>query len=786
MNFLMSIFGDIIGVTLTFVIVVTAVIVAWIMFRRFYRVASANEALVISGGRRAKPQVIIAGGKFVSPLKKCVTFPLNVMTIRSDEQETQSNSMVPIIVQWTAQLRADTTNEETLEQAVIGFLGSSEGDIRDSLKQTLDGEVRAVLGLMTPEDVVRNKADLSTKVSDNVNDRMKELGFILISLNIAEVTDRNNHYFNLGAMEREGRRREAENITAEAEQSIAETKAATDKAARFAELEKEENVAERQRDVDLKRAGFKAEVDQAQTDADYAGQVREQERLTDLATRQGAVAVERERQGQAAAEARRNVVTTEAETARQKLTIEAEAQREKSEIEATATATIIRTRATGEAEAAREQARGDADAIKTRADAQAEQIRKAGQANADAEEALGKARAAAALAEGQARAEAERLMAEALSANDAVNLQVTLAEIESKTRIEVSTAIATAVAEVGTNTTIIDMSGGSSTGDGDLLNRFLGNLPETLKRLDVKNEALNGKSVTDSINALSAALLNQNPMLDVSDVATEPEEPDELKPTLVDDALVDDALSPGESAEDTPLSDEPLKTTVDKTSSLDEDSDLLPFVSDRLVADSTPVSAYPVESGYGSLSTAGYAAPEVGEPVVVTIDPAPAEGAAAAVAMVSAAPVAVAAVTPAVTAAVEATQAAVSTVESYLAAAVALAEAEPDDSAPITAADAISVLSQLASSYNLNSVEIEEVADIVRFLASNTKLSEADVNSLVDFSVFTIRQMRENGQTINPRSIAIQMIDIDGDGKASVRELISAARRIRQAQRARR
>jgi len=117
----------------------------FIVYKWRYKIASANEALVISGGRKAKPQVIIAGGKFISPFKKCVTFPLNVMTIRSDEQETQSNSMVPIIVQWTAQLRADTTNEDTLEQAIIGFLGASENDIRDSLKQTLDGEVRAVL-----------------------------------------------------------------------------------------------------------------------------------------------------------------------------------------------------------------------------------------------------------------------------------------------------------------------------------------------------------------------------------------------------------------------------------------------------------------------------------------------------------------------------------------------------------------------------------------------------------------------------------------------------------------
>ncbi|MDR2957808.1 MAG: hypothetical protein LBU61_06515 [Coriobacteriales bacterium] len=702
--------GGAIGGVMTVIVGILLFIILLFLFRRFYRVASANEALVISGGRRAKPQVIIAGGKFVSPLKKCVTFPLNVMTIRSDEQETQSNSMVPIIVQWTAQLRADTTNEETLEQAVIGFLGSSESDIRDSLKQTLDGEVRAVLGLMTPEDVVRNKADLSMKVSDNVNDRMKELGFILISLNIAEVTDRNNHYYNLGALEREGRRREAENITAEAEQSIAETKAATDKAARFAELIKEENVAERQRDVDLKRAGFKAEVDQAQTDAAYAGQVREQERLTDLATRQGAVAVEREKQSQAAAEARRNVVTTEAETARQKLKIETEAQKDKAEIDAVAAASIAQKRAAGEAEAAREKARGEADAVKTRAEADAEQIRRTGQANADAEEALGKARAAATLAEGQAKAEAERLMAEALAANDAVNLQVTLAEIESRTRIEVSTAIATAVAEVGTNTTIIDLGGGGPTGDGDLLNRFIGNLPETLKRLDVKNQALSGKPIADTLNGLVSALINKEPVLELPvDIQTQELQPDQM--------LSADETTSEPQPDSLPIEDEvtPVEPLPDLLIDADEVEEYADDIVQAAIIDFTEAIMADVEYPSEPLST-----PDAIE--------------------------------------------------------------SPSLETPISVDQALVAQEVITTDYHLDKTETAEIAEIVKTLAEDGKLLEDELSDLVDFSIFTIRRIRESGQSVNPRSIARQLLDVDSDGKTSVKELIAGVRRVRQAQ----
>ncbi|MCL2135981.1 MAG: SPFH domain-containing protein [Coriobacteriia bacterium] len=790
--------SNLVGIVFFAIFFCILAIIALVFFKRFYKVASANEALVISGGRRAKPQVIIAGGRFVSPLKKCVTFPLNVMTIRSDEQETQSSSMVPIIVQWTAQLRADTTNEETLEQAVIGFLGSSENDIRDSLKQTLDGEVRAVLGLMTPEDVVRNKADLSTKVSDNVNDRMKELGFILISLNIAEVTDRNNHYHNLGAEEREGRRREAENITAEAELSIAETKASTEKAASFADLKRIEDVAERQRDVDLKQAGYKAEVDQAQTDAVYAGQVREQVRLTDLATQQGAVAVEREKQSQAAAEARREVVTTEAETARMKLVIEAEAAKEQTEIEAAAKAAIAQTLAAGEAEAAKEQARGDADAIKARAEAEAEQIRKTGQANADAEEALGKARAAATLAEGQAKAEAERLMAEALAANDAVNLQVTLAEIESKTRIEVSTAIATAVAEVGTNTTIIDMGSGGSASDADLLTRFLGSLPETLKRMEVKNEALNGKSIASTVNELSTALLNTEPIIGTPsdpNASLGGEDPGPLPVEATNDASQDISEEAGQEAAQ-PASEEAsgeeatsqedyaqLDVAPDEEAQIpllasDSLSDSLPGPEDPAPSDSLyipntdPTSIPGQAAGLGTSLDAAYL-PPVGAPLDISIADMPAYN--PGLSGGEAGPF---------------DSYAANTADDYINETLVLQQISEYnegqdgflfDEGPDVLDEAVPTrLPDVINALGLTAEESEEITYIVNSIADSGLISESELYDLAGVTVTTIRQLRENGQPVNAKSIARLLIDADQDGKVKIRDLIASARRARQ------
>ena len=493
------------------------VIAIIIVFKWRYKIAKSNQALVISGGKKGKkgeapgPVVLVSGGAFISPVKRHEFFSLAVITVVSDDRETQTKTVVPVVVKWTAQLKPDTETEGSLAKAVMGFIGKSESDIERSLQQTLEGEVRAVVATLTPEEVIEGREKFKKDIEDNVKERMAELGFKLISLNITEVKDNNNHYNNLAARDREEKRRVAENLTAEAQKSIDVIAAETSQASESARIAANMTVAEKNRDLQLKQAGFREETDKANKTADFAGRLEEQDRLKELAAKEGNVAVERQIQSKRASEAHREVETTIAETERQKTIINAEAEKAKREIGAEAEAETARRKARGDAQAAIEKARGEADAKKAAADAEAERIRKTRTANAQGIEAEGRAEAEAIRQKGLAEAEAERAKAAALAAHEGVNFRVALAEIESRTRVEVSTAIADAVAEVGTNTTIIDMGGGSggSGGEGDLLSKFLGGLPETLAKLDIKNGALNGKAITESLNDIVNAIFNR-------------------------------------------------------------------------------------------------------------------------------------------------------------------------------------------------------------------------------------------------------------------------------------
>jgi flotillin len=481
------------------VIVIAVVVIVFLL--AIYKVARVDQALIITGGRR--PKVYISGGGFVIPIfRKYSYFDLCVRTVESKGDEIKTSTGVPVAVDWTAQIRPNATDVAKLTVAATSFLERSPDQVVRDVKLTLDGSVREVVASMKPEQVLREKEEFSRLVKESVAEEMNNLGFMLVSLNIQEVTDLNGYFENLAAEDREGMRRGAENITAEANQAIRERKATTNQAASEAELKSDLAIAEKTRDNAVRKAAFKAETDKAQADADIAGALRTAERQKELATNEGQVTVEQQVQANLAALKEKEVIKTQAEALKQKVEIDASAQAEKQKIDADGEAEAIKMRAAAQAEQTVRTGQAEADIIKAR-----------GTAEADIIKAKGEAEATAIKAKGLAEADAQKALAEALDANEQVNLKVTLAEIQRDTEIQVATNVATVMAKIGENAQFIDLGGGNGSGasgsnTADLLTRVLGNFPELYKKLNVKNEAINGEPFNASINELVSAIIN--------------------------------------------------------------------------------------------------------------------------------------------------------------------------------------------------------------------------------------------------------------------------------------
>ena len=262
-------------------IAVGVVVVVIVFLCCIYRVADVDKALIITGGK--EPVIKVSGGSFVIPIfRKASYFDLCMLTVPADGDEIKTKTAVPIIVDWTAQIRPDTSDMNVLKKAIVSFKERGQQGIIDDVKLTLMGSVRSVVATMTPEQVQSDKDAFKEAIVDAVHDELSDMGLKLVSLNIQDVTDNYGYYDDIAAIDREEKRKEAEKVKATANQQIRQQNAESEKAAKQSELETELQIAEKNRDNSLKKAEFKAETDKANADAEIAGELQRTVRMHEL------------------------------------------------------------------------------------------------------------------------------------------------------------------------------------------------------------------------------------------------------------------------------------------------------------------------------------------------------------------------------------------------------------------------------------------------------------------------------------------------------------------------
>lgn len=390
-------------VTVVAVVALAIAVLAIIAFiaKRIRRVPP-NEALIIVGrgaGRSAEvdggQRVVVGGRVFVWPILQ-QGFPISLEQRQigiTVEGVDKNRVKIAIKASINFKVRGD---EEGVRRAAQRFL-SQQSTLTEIIKESLEGSLRSIVGDMTIEQIISDRKGLSDRVVNSTKTDLAEQGLQVDLLNISDISTPGSDYLaNLGRAENARARQVAEVSEAEA-QRIAE----------FAVIEAAEQIAERQKALDLRRASIKAETDRANAEAEAAGQLAraEQDRLV--------------------AAQQREALAEQARVTEEQLDIDVRKPAEAAAYAAVQQANAERDAANAATEADAFKRRTIAEANKTAAlqdaEAAAETVRQAGQAERDKEIALaagvkaqGEARAAAIEAEGRAEAVATDAKAEAL------------------------------------------------------------------------------------------------------------------------------------------------------------------------------------------------------------------------------------------------------------------------------------------------------------------------------------------------------------------------------------
>ncbi|MFD9499581.1 flotillin family protein [Streptomyces sp. NPDC060035] len=360
-------------------IVVLVVLLGLAVITR-YKVAGPSQAFIITGRRGKKStdpvtgrtsidnsgqKVVVGGGVFVVPFVQ-QKFTLDL-----------SSRHIPVAVRGAVTLRGVKSH---LEGVAIVKVGGSEDAIRAAAQrflqqqngivgftqEVLSGALRAIVGRMSVEDIIRDRAAFAGQVAEEAEASLSGQGLILDAFQIQDITTEGSYLEDLGRPEAARAKQEAD---------IAE--AIARRASEQARLKAAEEIAIAERTFYLKQAEIKAETAAATAKADAAGPLAEAARQQEVLAEQEKVA-----QRQAALTDREldTKVRKPADAARYQAEQEAEARRIAQVKEAEADAE--RSRLTGQGEKLHRSAL--ADAVRIEGEAEAAAIAAKGSAEAEA------------------------------------------------------------------------------------------------------------------------------------------------------------------------------------------------------------------------------------------------------------------------------------------------------------------------------------------------------------------------------------------------------------------
>ncbi len=165
-----------------------------------YKRCPSNKILVVSGktGQGNTSKCIHGGAAFVWPVIQQYDW-LSLKPMDVDLALTDALSKQNIRVNVPSHFTIAISNEEGIMQnAAERLLGMSEDEIKETAREIIFGQLRAVIATMTIEDINNNREQFLTNVRDNVESELKKIGLHLINVNIKDITDDSGYIAALG------------------------------------------------------------------------------------------------------------------------------------------------------------------------------------------------------------------------------------------------------------------------------------------------------------------------------------------------------------------------------------------------------------------------------------------------------------------------------------------------------------------------------------------------------------------------------------------------------------
>lgn len=238
-----------------------------------FKVAGPDEAFIITGRKGKKSRnaegeivtdlsgqkVVLGGGVFVVPfVQRLHTLDLSARRITVAIRGAVTQAGVKVNLEAVAIVKVGG-DSDSIRAAAQRFL-SQQGAIDAFTTEVLSGALRSIVGGLTVEEIIRDRAAFANKVFEESEASLTGQGLVLDTFQVQEITDEGSYLDDLGRPEAARVKREAD---------IAEAKALQE--SQQATLLAEEQIAIANRNLALKQASILSETEAAAAKASAAG-----------------------------------------------------------------------------------------------------------------------------------------------------------------------------------------------------------------------------------------------------------------------------------------------------------------------------------------------------------------------------------------------------------------------------------------------------------------------------------------------------------------------------------
>lgn len=235
-----------------------------------------NEALVVSGGccGSTTKTTVVGGWAWAWWLITDVQrMSLEVMTLNPVCEHVETAQGVPLTVTGVAQCKIMTA-KELLQTASEQFLGKDNYEIEQTILQTLEGHLRAILGTLSVEEVYRDRDQFASLVREVAAPDVGRMGIEILSFTIKDVNDSVEYLSSLGKAQTANVKRDAAVGVAQANRDAGIREAECEKASMDVKYNMDTKVEDNTRLYKLQKSNFDREINTAKAEAQLAYQLQ--------------------------------------------------------------------------------------------------------------------------------------------------------------------------------------------------------------------------------------------------------------------------------------------------------------------------------------------------------------------------------------------------------------------------------------------------------------------------------------------------------------------------------